>query len=60
MIGAGGIGQALYEAQQLFFYHQMIAYLIITWIIVLLVDRASAWTRENAGWMQLAPEEVVG
>jgi phosphonate transport system permease protein len=59
MIGAGGIGQALFEAQQLFFYQQMIAYLLITWVIVLLVDRMSAWTRRHAGWMQLAPEEVV-
>jgi len=59
MIGAGGIGQALFEAQQLFFYRQMMAYLIITWIIVLVVDRASAWTRERVGWTQLAPEEAV-
>lgn len=60
MIGAGGIGQALFEAQQLFFYRQMIAYLLITWVIVLAVDRASGWTRKRVGWMQLAPEEVAG
>ena len=59
MIGAGGVGQALFEAQQLFFYQQMIAYLLITWAIVFLVDRASARTRRRAGWMQLAPEEVA-
>jgi phosphonate transport system permease protein len=59
MIGAGGIGQALFEAQQLFFYRQMIAYLLITWVIVLLVDRASEWTRKNAGWTKLAAEEVA-
>jgi phosphonate transport system permease protein len=56
MIGAGGIGQALYEAQQLFFYRQMMAYLIITWVIVLAVDRISEWTRKRSGWMALAPE----
>jgi phosphonate transport system permease protein len=59
MIGAGGIGQALFEAQQLFFYRQMIAYLLITWVIVLLVDRASEWTRKHAGWTKLAAEEVA-
>jgi phosphonate transport system permease protein len=60
MIGAGGIGQALFEAQQLFFYRQMIAYLLITWVIVLVVDRTSEWTRKQAGWMKLAPEEIAG
>ena len=59
MIGAGGIGQALFEAQQLFFYQQMMAYLIITWVIVLAVDRASEWTRKRIGGMQLAPEELA-
>jgi phosphonate transport system permease protein len=59
MIGAGGIGQALFEAQQLFFYRQMIAYLLITWVIVLLVDRASEWTRKHAGWMKRAAEELA-
>ena len=59
MIGAGGIGQALFEAQQLFFYQQMMAYLAITWVIVLAVDRASEWTRKRIGWTQLAPEEVA-
>ena len=59
MIGAGGIGQALFEAQQLFFYQQMMAYLVITWVIVLAVDRASEWTRRRIGWTQLAPEEVA-
>jgi len=59
MIGAGGIGQALYEAQQLFFYRQMMAYLIITWVIVLVVDRISEWTRKRIGWMELAPEVAM-
>jgi phosphonate transport system permease protein len=59
MIGAGGIGQALYESQQLFFYSQMIAYLLLTWILVIAVDRGSEWTRRRFGWMQLAPEEIA-
>ena len=46
MIGAGGIGQALFLSQQLFFYKAMAAYVLITWAIVLAFDafgeRASA------------------
>jgi phosphonate transport system permease protein len=38
MIGAGGIGQALFNAQQLFFYRTMVAYVLITWAIVLVSD----------------------
>ena len=51
-------GDQLYEAQQLFFYQRMVAYLLITWIIVLAVDRASAWTRRRIGGMEHAPEEA--
>jgi len=47
LIGAGGIGQALYEAQQLFFYRQMLAYILITWALVFVVDRASDATRRH-------------
>jgi phosphonate transport system permease protein len=50
MIGAGGIGQALYNAQQLFFYDQMMAYVLITWAIVMLSDALSDWTRQRLGW----------
>jgi phosphonate transport system permease protein len=49
MIGAGGIGQALYNAQQLFFYDQMMAYVLITWAIVMLADALSDWTRRRLG-----------
>lgn len=59
MIGVGGIGQALLETQQLFFYQQMIAYLAITWVIVFAVDRTSERTRKRIGWSQLAPEEIA-
>jgi phosphonate transport system permease protein len=41
MIGAGGIGQALFNAQQLFFYKTMVAYVLITWAIVMLSDFAT-------------------
>jgi len=47
LIGAGGIGQALYDAQQLFFYRQMMAYILITWLLVTIVDSASTATRRR-------------
>lgn len=47
LIGAGGIGQALYDAQQLFFYRQMTAYIMITWLLVAIVDNASEATRRR-------------
>jgi phosphonate transport system permease protein len=50
MIGAGGIGQALYNAQQLFAYNQMMAYIVITWGIVLVSEWLSKVTRDRYGW----------
>ncbi len=47
IIGAGGVGQALYEAQQLFFYHEVLAYLLITCAIVGLFDFASTNLRKR-------------
>ncbi len=47
MIGAGGIGGALYNAQQLFFYDQMLAYLLITWALVMLADWANGQLRKR-------------
>jgi phosphonate transport system permease protein len=47
IIGAGGIGQALYNAQQLFFYRQMVAYVIITWALVMLMDLANSELRSR-------------
>jgi phosphonate transport system permease protein len=38
LIGAGGIGQALYHAQQLFFYDQALAYVAVTATLILAVD----------------------
>ena len=47
IIGAGGLGQALYNAQQLFFYDQMLAYLLIILGIVILVDLGAAGLRRS-------------
>jgi phosphonate transport system permease protein len=47
LIGAGGVGQALYDAQQLFFYRQMIAWLLVTWALVATVDVASERLRRH-------------
>ena len=52
VIGAGGIGQALFNAQQLFFYRQMTAYILITWLIVAAVDYASGRFRTDLGLME--------
>lgn len=45
MIGAGGIGQALFNSQQLMFYDQTLAYVLITGSLVLLVDFANSRLR---------------
>ncbi len=47
MIGAGGIGQALFDSQQLMFYDQTLAYVIITWALVMLVDFANGQVRQR-------------
>lgn len=49
MIGAGGIGGALYDAQQLFFYRQMMAYLLITWVMISGADLLAEGRRRRAG-----------
>ncbi|HXP93626.1 MAG TPA: ABC transporter permease subunit [Candidatus Binatia bacterium] len=41
MIGAGGIGQAIFNAQQLLFYHQLIAYVIFAVALVVAGDVVS-------------------
>ncbi len=55
LIGAGGVGQALYNAQQLFFYDRMAAYVGVTWLIVALVDVASGRLRRRYGLVQAPP-----
>ncbi len=52
MIGAGGIGQALFNAQQLFFYRQMAAYVALTWLMVWAMEAASSRLRANFGLME--------
>jgi phosphonate transport system permease protein len=47
MIGAGGIGQALFNSQQLMFYDQTVAYVIITWALVMVVDFVNSQLRKR-------------
>ena len=54
LIGAGGIGQALYDAQQLMFYRPMMAYLLVTVAIVAAADFLNERTRAYFGWSYLA------
>ncbi len=54
MIGAGGIGQALYQAQQLFFYREMLAYVLVTWGLVALSDWLGERLRLRLGWRFVA------
>jgi phosphonate transport system permease protein len=50
LIGAGGVGQALFQAQQLFFYRQMVAYVLVTWALVALSDWLGERLRVRLGW----------
>jgi phosphonate transport system permease protein len=54
LIGAGGVGQALYEAQQLFFYKEMLAYVMVTWGLVALSDWFGERLRLRLGWRFVA------
>jgi phosphonate transport system permease protein len=47
LIGAGGIGGALYNAQQLMFYDQAFAYVLITWALVMLMDLLNVQLRKH-------------
>jgi phosphonate transport system permease protein len=53
LIGAGGVGQALFEAQQLMFYRPMMAYLILTVVMVAIADILNERTRRRLGWAYL-------
>jgi phosphonate transport system permease protein len=53
MIGAGGIGGALYNAQQQMFYPKMVAYIIITWAMIMIADRVSARLRSRWGIVEI-------
>ncbi len=50
LIGAGGIGQALFQAQQLFFYREMLAYVLVTWALVACSDWFGERLRVRLGW----------
>jgi phosphonate transport system permease protein len=47
IIGAGGIGEALYNAQEMFFYRQMFAYVLMTCALVEALDIASTQLRKR-------------
>ncbi|HXX18544.1 MAG TPA: hypothetical protein VEJ46_04015, partial [Candidatus Acidoferrum sp.] len=47
LIGAGGIGEALFDAQEMFFYRQMFAYLLVTCVMVGVLDYASTQLRKR-------------
>lgn len=47
MIGAGAIGGALFNAQQLFFYQQMMAYVLITWAMIMVTDALNVRLRKQ-------------
>ena len=49
IIGAGGVGEALFHAMQLFFYKQMMAYILVTGLLVGAVDFLSSRARKALG-----------
>jgi phosphonate transport system permease protein len=49
VIGAGGVGQALYDAQQMFFYGQMAFYLLVTWGLIMITDGVNILVRRQWG-----------
>ena len=49
IIGAGGVGEALFHSMQLFFYREMMAYILITGLLVAAVDLISTRLRHALG-----------
>jgi len=49
LISAGGIGQALFDAQQLFHYQEMSFYLLVTWGLVMTTDLINMQVRRHWG-----------
>jgi phosphonate transport system permease protein len=45
MVGAGGLGQTIFEAQQLLFYKQLLTGVIVAVVLVLIVDALSSRAR---------------
>jgi hypothetical protein len=60
LIGAGGVGQALYDAQQLFFYRQMAGFVLVTWVLVFVADYGSEVLRRRPPQQRDPPEPVGG
>lgn len=56
MIGAGGIGEALFNAQQLFFYDQMLVYVLITWTMIMATDAIN--TRLRKRWRVIEEQHL--
>jgi phosphonate transport system permease protein len=54
MVGAGGIGQAIYNAQQMLFYRQLSTYVAVAVALVLAIDYLSAKLRARFRLQQLA------
>jgi len=54
MVGAGGIGQAIYNAQQMLFYRELSTYVGIAVALVLAIDFLSAKLRARLRLQQLA------
>ena len=54
LIGAGGIGQALYDAQQLMFYRQMVAYILVTWALIAPLEQFGQSFRQRRGLLRAA------
>jgi phosphonate transport system permease protein len=54
VIGAGGVGQALYEAQQLFFYRQMLGYILVTVVLLGVFDQLGEALRRRHGLLYVA------
>ena len=46
IIGAGGIGEALFHSMQLFFYQEMMGYILVTGVLVAAVDLISRHLRK--------------
>ena len=47
MVGAGGLGQAIFNEQQLLHYHPLLTYVLVAIALVLAIDFASARIRRG-------------
>ena len=47
MVGAGGLGQAIFNAQQMLFYHQLSTYVLIAIVLVIIIDGLSERVRSG-------------